>query len=162
MIMSGATTTTTGPGGGAVGFIVVAALCVYFFPSIVAILRRVNIGQVIVINLFLGWTLIGWVSALVMSCATKIYIDPPQVNHYYQAPALPLAGPPAGWYEAPSGSGQRVLRRTCMVQLEPTTRTRKASREDLRPALFIHRNADHEPSHRNADDPQDFGEIVPK
>lgn len=99
-IMSAATTTTTpGSDGGAVGFIVVAALCVYFFPSIVAILRRVNIGQVIVINLFLGWTFIGWVSALVVACASKVYIDPPQVNHYYQASPAPLAGPPAGWHQ---------------------------------------------------------------
>src|SRR5664279_2275618 len=71
------------------------------------ILRRIHAGQVIVINLFLGWTFIGWVSALVAARATKIYIDPPQVNHYYQAPSPQLAGPPAGWYDNPSGSGQK-------------------------------------------------------
>jgi len=96
---------------GAVGLIVVVALCAYFFPSIVAILRRVHIGQVIVINLFLGWTLIGWVSALVLACATKIYLDPPQVNNIYlpaqQAPPPPIDGPPAGWYDNPYGPGQR-------------------------------------------------------
>jgi hypothetical protein len=69
----------------------------------------VHVGQVIVINLFLGWTFIGWVSALVLACATKIYIDPPQVNNYYQAapPPPPIAGPPAGWYTDPAGSGER-------------------------------------------------------
>ena len=98
--------TTTAPGDGTVAFIVIAALCIYFFPTIIAILRRVHVGQVIVINLFLGWTFIGWVSALVAACATKIYIDPPQVNYYYQAPSPQLAGPPAGWYDNP-GSGQK-------------------------------------------------------
>jgi hypothetical protein len=104
---SAVTTTAAGSGDGAIGFIVIAILCAYFFPSIIAILRRVHIGQVIVINLFLGWTFIGWVSALVLACATKVYIDPPQVNYIYQAPPPPLAGPPAGWYQDPSGSGQR-------------------------------------------------------
>jgi hypothetical protein len=97
---------TTAPGDGTLTFIIGAALCIYFFPSIVAILRRVHRGQVIVINLFLGWTFIGWVSALVLACASKIYIDPVQVNHYYQAPPT-IAGPPAGWYQDPSGSGRR-------------------------------------------------------
>lgn len=107
IMSAAAATTTAGPGGGAVAFIVVAALCVYFFPSIVAILRRVNIGQVIVINLFFGWTFIGWVSALVVASASKVYIDPPQVNHYYQASQAPIAGPPVGWHQDPTGSGQR-------------------------------------------------------
>lgn len=89
--------TNTAPGDGTVAFIVIAALCIYFFPTIVAILRRVHVGQVVVINLFLGWTFIGWVSALVAACATKIYIDAPQVNHYYQSLSPQLAGPHAGW-----------------------------------------------------------------
>lgn len=36
---------------------------IYFLPSIVAANRKNN-GGVLVINLFLGWTLIGWVVAL--------------------------------------------------------------------------------------------------
>jgi hypothetical protein len=102
-----AATSTSGGDGGAIAFIIVAALCFYFFPSIVAILRRVNIGQVIVINIFLGWTFIGWVSALVLASATKVYIDPPQINHIYQALPPRTDGPPAGWYQDPAGTGQR-------------------------------------------------------
>jgi len=40
----------------------------YFLPTIVAVYRKVpNQGSVAVINVFLGWTLIGWVVALAMA-----------------------------------------------------------------------------------------------
>jgi hypothetical protein len=40
----------------------------YFAPSIVALARgHHNIGSIVVINLFLGWTFIGWVVALSMA-----------------------------------------------------------------------------------------------
>ncbi|WP_238531194.1 superinfection immunity protein [Candidatus Puniceispirillum marinum] len=40
-------------------------------PSIIGITRGVrNLGSIIVINLFLGWSLIGWVFALAMAFAT--------------------------------------------------------------------------------------------
>jgi len=58
----------TGMVGAIVGgfFFVVAAL--YFAPSIVAVLRHVpNTASVFVINLFLGWSFIGWVVALAMA-----------------------------------------------------------------------------------------------
>ena len=43
-------------------------LALYFLPSIVAASRDVpNIGSVIVVNFFLGWTVIGWVVALAMA-----------------------------------------------------------------------------------------------
>jgi hypothetical protein len=48
------------------------ALALYFVPSIVAVARKVtHQGSVIVINLFLGWTFIGWVVALAMACRTS-------------------------------------------------------------------------------------------
>jgi hypothetical protein len=50
----------------AVGFVGVA----YFFPSIVAGRRgHHNTTSVFVVNLFLGWTLIGWVVALAMAAS---------------------------------------------------------------------------------------------
>ena len=40
----------------------------YFLPSLLAFHRKVpSPGSVIVINLFLGWTFIGWVVALAMA-----------------------------------------------------------------------------------------------
>lgn len=44
----------------------------YFLPTIVAFTRKVtDRGSVVVINLFLGWTLIGWVVALAMACRSS-------------------------------------------------------------------------------------------
>ena len=52
----------------ATGFLLIG---LYFIPSIVAGFRHVtNVGSVVVVNLFLGWTLIGWVVALAMACRT--------------------------------------------------------------------------------------------
>lgn len=59
--------------GGAIhssAFLIVLAL--YLLPGIVAVARKVpHQGSVIVINLFLGWTFIGWVVALAMACRTN-------------------------------------------------------------------------------------------
>jgi hypothetical protein len=47
-------------------------LVLYFLPSIVAVSRKVaHQGSVVVVNLFLGWTFIGWVIALAMACRTR-------------------------------------------------------------------------------------------
>lgn len=46
-------------------------LMLYFLPGVVAVTRKVrHQGSVVVINLFLGWTFIGWVVALTMACRT--------------------------------------------------------------------------------------------
>ena len=38
----------------------------YFLPSIIALVRsKRDVGAILVLNIFLGWTLIGWVIALV-------------------------------------------------------------------------------------------------
>jgi hypothetical protein len=40
----------------------------YFIPTLVALMRRhSNAAPVVLLNLFLGWTFIGWVVALVWS-----------------------------------------------------------------------------------------------
>jgi putative effector of murein hydrolase LrgA (UPF0299 family) len=47
-------------------------LALYFLPSVVAVARKVtHQGSVVVINLFLGWTFVGWVVALAMACRTS-------------------------------------------------------------------------------------------
>jgi len=48
------------------------ALFVYFLPAIIGRIRGVpNLGSIFVINLFLGWTLIGWVIALAMAARSR-------------------------------------------------------------------------------------------
>jgi hypothetical protein len=55
-----------GPGEPAGVFLVLAVL--YFLPTLIAFLCKVpNRGSVAVINIFLGWTFIGWVVALAMA-----------------------------------------------------------------------------------------------
>lgn len=48
-------------------FLIIAAM--YFVPTIVAVTRHHHqTGAIVVINLLLGWTFIGWVVALAMAC----------------------------------------------------------------------------------------------
>ena len=50
----------------------VGFLVMYFIPTIIAVLRRAK-GDcgVLVINLFLGWTMIGWVVALAWAVSSE-------------------------------------------------------------------------------------------
>jgi hypothetical protein len=60
--------------------VVIVYLCsvaVYFIPAIVAAWRgHHNTAAIVVLNLFLGWTVLGWVFALVWAC-TKVQIRGP-------------------------------------------------------------------------------------
>ncbi|MFA5346029.1 MAG: superinfection immunity protein [Candidatus Omnitrophota bacterium] len=45
-------------------------LVIYFLPALIAILRHhKNKLAIFLLNLFLGWTILGWVSSLVWSVA---------------------------------------------------------------------------------------------
>lgn len=45
-----------------------AAMCLYILPSLIASYRRCDkLSPVVVVNIFLGWTIIGWVVALAMA-----------------------------------------------------------------------------------------------
>lgn len=57
----------------------------YMLPSSIAIVRKVrNVGSIIVINFFLGWTLIGWIVALAMAASSKPQPLQQQTNVYVQ------------------------------------------------------------------------------
>ena len=43
----------------------------YFLPSIVALSRGRQVGVVCVVNLFFGWTFLGWVAALAFAVSAK-------------------------------------------------------------------------------------------
>ena len=60
---------SSGGGNAAVGAVLLILLAVgYFIPTIIAATRHVpNVGSVVAINLFLGWTAIGWIIALAMA-----------------------------------------------------------------------------------------------
>ncbi|WP_407672333.1 superinfection immunity protein [Parafrankia discariae] len=42
----------------------------YFLPSIIAMVRKRQVASVIVINFFLGWTIIGWVGSLALAVSS--------------------------------------------------------------------------------------------
>ena len=44
---------------------IIVSLIIYFFPFLLSLLTRNKIGAVFVMNLFLGWTFIGWIWALI-------------------------------------------------------------------------------------------------
>ena len=47
-------------------------LFLYFLPSLIAANRKhLNAMAIFVLNLFLGWTLLGWVGALVWACTAQ-------------------------------------------------------------------------------------------
>lgn len=53
-------------------FIFMIGLVIYFIPWMVSKSRKSNMSDsIMVINLFLGWTLIGWVIALAMAVYKK-------------------------------------------------------------------------------------------
>ena len=82
-------------GSGAAGAIMVIILvALYFTPTVVAAIRRVpNIGSVIVINLFLGWSIIGWIVALAMAARSTPPAQQVVLNQSL-APSVPAVPPP--------------------------------------------------------------------
>jgi hypothetical protein len=75
-------------GNDAVGGFVVVMVGMYFVPLIVGLIRRVpNSGSIGVINVFLGWTMIGWVVALAMASRSHPPVN--QVNVYGVPPGEP-------------------------------------------------------------------------
>jgi hypothetical protein len=59
---------TPTPGGETVLLILGAIVLAYLFPFIVAVSRGKNPGGVLILNLVIGWTVVGWIIALVMAC----------------------------------------------------------------------------------------------
>lgn len=64
---------------------IAAVLILYVAPSLAARTRGVrNFGSVVVINVLLGWTVIGWVVALAMAARSvppaqaRVPVQPPQ------------------------------------------------------------------------------------
>jgi len=58
--------------GFAVMVVIIGLIATYFLPTIIAlILRRKNTLAIFLLDLFLGWSLIGWVIALVWAVAKE-------------------------------------------------------------------------------------------
>ncbi len=58
--------------GAAIYLFVVVYILLYFIPSMVAFTKsRQNFASIFALNLFLGWSVLGWVAALVWALKTK-------------------------------------------------------------------------------------------
>jgi hypothetical protein len=98
-----------------VGFAIVAGIAfLYFMPSIDARRRKVpDVGMIFVINLLLGWTIIGWIIAMALAYRT------PEAKRVEQmARALQISeansgsmqttnSAPPGWYPSPNNPSIR-------------------------------------------------------
>jgi hypothetical protein len=73
---------------------------IYLLPLTIGLVRGVpDIGSVAVINILLGWTLVGWVLSLALAMRTV----PPGARGMHQLPPVPPypIQPPSGWSEPP-------------------------------------------------------------
>jgi ABC-type transport system involved in cytochrome c biogenesis permease component len=74
---------------------VIIVLLFYFVPAVVAFVRgHHNKWAIFALNLLLGWTVLGWIGALVWSFTRPS--PEPRVVHIYHEGAQPIAppGPP--------------------------------------------------------------------
>jgi hypothetical protein len=81
----------------------------YMLPwAIAATRRKSNSLAIMVLNLLLGWTFVGWIIALVMACSAHQVAAPAVAVANYSPPALPSGAqqPTAapGWYPQADGS----------------------------------------------------------
>jgi hypothetical protein len=57
----------------------------YFLPAIIAAVRHThNSTGILLLNLFLGWTMVGWFVALLMAIFSMPYGWPYRVPYYYR------------------------------------------------------------------------------
>jgi hypothetical protein len=59
--------------------LIVPVLGIHFLPAILSGVRHTrNFGWILVVNIFLAWTVIGWIIALVWACLDQpSYLPPP-------------------------------------------------------------------------------------
>jgi hypothetical protein len=85
---------TADAAAGALAIYVIIGIAFYFLPTIVAVARHYrSTGSVVVVNLLLGWTVIGWVVALAMAFGSNQ--RDAQVVVYAQGSGYPSATPPS-------------------------------------------------------------------
>jgi hypothetical protein len=57
----------------------------YFLPAIIAAVRHThNSTGILLLNLFLGWTMVGWFVVLLMAIFSMPYGSPYRVPYYYR------------------------------------------------------------------------------
>jgi hypothetical protein len=90
---------SSGGAGAVIAIMFIVILGLYFIPTIVAFTRGVpDRGAVVVLNLFLGWTFVGWVVSLSMAARSR----PEPIVVVPQPVMIGQPAPQPGWYRDPS------------------------------------------------------------
>lgn len=105
-------------------FVLLLSLATYLIPAIIGALRGVpNLGSLVIVNLFFGWTLLGWVIALAWA-----FKDVPRrraaayENQYPQyAPQYPQQ-PPMVYPATPTPPQSRPVASQPPIQVQPPPR----------------------------------------
>lgn len=95
----------------AIAWVIAVLTLGYMIPWAVAATRgKTNHGAIGLLNFLLGWTLIGWVVALVMACGAHAAGMTTVATSFPGVPQQPQPGsaPAAGWYPSPDGSGTQA------------------------------------------------------
>src|SRR5437870_3946366 len=86
-----------------VGF-AAASVAFYLLPVLIGGIRHVpDIGAIAVIDILLGWTLVGWVVALAMAFRSVRQAGPVVQLVQNLPPLSPPPGQSAAWWEGPAG-----------------------------------------------------------
>ena len=84
-----------------IGWVVAVGTLGYMLPWAIAESRGKNNSQAVaLVNFFAGWTVIGWIVALVMACGSHPVAYAPRGQQ-----PTPQEAPRPGFYPSPDGSG---------------------------------------------------------
>lgn len=79
-----------------------AACLLYVLPTIIAAFRqKANVAPIILVNVLLGWTFIGWIVAMVWALSTQAIDAPPRP---VARPTPPLLCSQCGKYSPPTAA----------------------------------------------------------
>jgi hypothetical protein len=101
------------------GGVAIMMCCFYFLPTIIAITRtKSNTGAILVLNFFLGWTLVGWVVSLVWALSSDYRPQQVVINNNMSADnSMPSHNPP-------NNNNMSADRHVTPVMIRPTNPAR--------------------------------------
>lgn len=96
----------------AIAWVIAVLTFLYMLPWAVAVTRgRSNQAAIGLLNFFLGWSLVGWIVALVMAVQAhqvvgsgNAAVAATQISITQNSPSAQV---PSGWYPAPDGQGRQ-------------------------------------------------------
>lgn len=94
-------------------FTLIMAISLYFVPAMVAIGRRhVNALPIFLTNLYMGWTVLGWIAALIWALSNTVAAAPATAAAYAptsSSSSVPMPASKAGRYAMIAGAVFAVL-----------------------------------------------------